>query len=196
MGGQILYTPPSHASGNTLLGGVQKRGAHEIPAAGVRNIHHPPLSLKKCLLAKKTWGIGGGGIYFLPGGDFCFSVITIDTEIEAKRNNMISELITFRITKAKAKVKFGVKYLCGHACERSSVQLISIQKRERINIFGELISLQFPCQLYCRNFTAGNSWKINSCTVMIGAVVTHPEAKNGSATVTVILAVLHRQDLL
>ena len=30
--------------------------------------------------------------------------ITIDTEIKAKRNNMISELITFRITKAKAKV--------------------------------------------------------------------------------------------
>ena len=29
---------------------------------------------------------------------------TIDTEIKAKRNNMISELITFRITKAKAKV--------------------------------------------------------------------------------------------
>ena len=29
---------------------------------------------------------------------------TIDTEITAKRNNMISELITFRITKAKAKV--------------------------------------------------------------------------------------------
>ena len=30
--------------------------------------------------------------------------ITIDTEIKAKRNNMISELIPFRITKAKAKV--------------------------------------------------------------------------------------------
>ena len=36
----------------------------------------------------------------------------IDTEIKAKRNNMVSELITVRITKAKAKVKFGVKYLC------------------------------------------------------------------------------------
>ena len=30
--------------------------------------------------------------------------ITIDTEIKAKRNNMISELIPFRITKAKVKV--------------------------------------------------------------------------------------------
>ena len=47
---------------------------------------------------------------------------------------MISELITFRITKAKAKVKFGVKYLCGHECEISSVQLISIRKRKRKNI--------------------------------------------------------------
>ena len=36
--------------------------------------------------------------------------ITIDTEIKVKWNNMISELITVRITKAKAKVKFGVKY--------------------------------------------------------------------------------------
>ena len=37
------------------------------------------------------------------------NMITIDTNIKAKRNNMISELITFRITKAKAKVKFGVE---------------------------------------------------------------------------------------
>ena len=74
------------------------------------------------------------------------SSYTIDTEIKAKRNNMISEFITVRIT--KAKVKFGVRYLCGHECERSSVQLISIQKRKRKNIFGELISLQFPCQRY------------------------------------------------
>ena len=41
---------------------------------------------------------------------------------------MISELITFRITKAKAKVKFRVKCLRGHECQRSSVQLISIRK--------------------------------------------------------------------
>ena len=31
---------------------------------------------------------------------------TIDTENKAKRNDMISELITFRTTKAKAKVNF------------------------------------------------------------------------------------------
>ena len=31
-------------------------------------------------------------------------VDTIDTEIKAKRNNIISELVTFRTTKAKAKV--------------------------------------------------------------------------------------------
>ena len=40
--------------------------------------------------------------------------VTIDTEITAKRKNIISELITFGITKAKAKLKFGVKYLCNH----------------------------------------------------------------------------------
>ena len=66
---------------------------------------------------------------------------TIDTEIKAKRKNIISELITFGIAKAKAKVKFGVMYLCNHECERSSVQLISIRKRKRRNIFRELISL-------------------------------------------------------
>ena len=36
---------------------------------------------------------------------------------------MISELITFRITKAKAKVEFRVMSLCGHDCERSSVPI-------------------------------------------------------------------------
>ena len=36
---------------------------------------------------------------------------------------MISEIIAFRITKAKAKVKFGVKYLYGRECKRSSVWL-------------------------------------------------------------------------
>ena len=49
-------------------------------------------------------------------------VPTIDTESKAKRNTMISELITFRITKAKAKVKFRVEYLCGYEYERPSVQ--------------------------------------------------------------------------
>ena len=63
---------------------------------------------------------------------------TIDTEIKAKRNNIISELITFRVT--KAKVKFGVKCLCAHECERSSAQVISIRKRKRQNIW-ELITL-------------------------------------------------------
>ena len=69
--------------------------------------------------------------------------LTIGTEIKAKRNNMISELITFRIMKAKAKVKFGVKYLCGHECERSSVQLISIRKRRRRFISGNYSPFNF-----------------------------------------------------
>ena len=37
--------------------------------------------------------------------------IAIDTESKAKRHNMISELTSFRSTKAKATVNFGVKYL-------------------------------------------------------------------------------------
>ena len=36
---------------------------------------------------------------------------------------MIFELITFRITKAKAKVKFGVRYLYGPECEKSSAPI-------------------------------------------------------------------------
>ena len=74
---------------------------------------------------------------------------TIDTEIKAKRNNMVSELITFRITKAKAKVKFGVKYLCGHECERSSVQVISIRKRKRNNIIGNYFHFNFLNMNHC-----------------------------------------------
>ena len=50
----------------------------------------------------------------------CTSVLL---EIKAKRNDIISELITFRNTKAKAKVKFAGKYLCKHECERSSVPI-------------------------------------------------------------------------
>ena len=41
-------------------------------------------------------------------------------EIKAKRNTIISEFIAFRITKAKAKVKFRVRYPCGPECEKSS----------------------------------------------------------------------------
>ena len=48
---------------------------------------------------------------------------TMDTEIKAKRNNIISGLITFRITKEKAKAKLRAKYRCGHECERSSVPI-------------------------------------------------------------------------
>ena len=71
-----------------------------------------------------------------------FAVLTtIDTEIKAKRNNTISELITHLITKAKAKVKFGVKCLCEHECETSSVP-ININTIAKVTKYlGELISL-------------------------------------------------------
>ena len=54
----------------------------------------------------------------------------------AKPNNMISELITFRNTKAKVKVKFGVKCLCEHECERSSVPIKYQYECESDKIFG------------------------------------------------------------
>ena len=72
---------------------------------------------------------------------FTYTLDTIDTEIPAKRNNMISESITFRITKLKAKLKFGVRYLCGPECENHLSKLRSIGKWKRTNILGELISL-------------------------------------------------------
>ena len=65
----------------------------------------------------------------------CFQ-ITIDTEIKAKRNKIISELITFRFTKTKAKVKFGVKYLCGHKGERSAVPINIDTKAKAKTYFG------------------------------------------------------------
>ena len=61
---------------------------------------------------------------------------TIDTEIKAKRNNMISELIIFRITKAKAKVKFGVRYLCRHECQRSSSNWYQYESESKIIFWG------------------------------------------------------------
>ena len=61
---------------------------------------------------------------------------TINTEIKAKRNNMISKLISFRITKAKAKAKFWVKCLCKYQRERSSVPVSIHTKAKANNIFG------------------------------------------------------------
>ena len=80
---------------------------------------------------------------------------TIDTEIRAKRNNIISELIAFRITKAKAKVKFGVKYLCKHQCGRSSVPININTKRESDKIFGGInftstsAAMRYVCVCVC-----------------------------------------------
>ena len=55
-----------------------------------------------------------------------FSVYTIDTEMKAKRDNMISELITFRITKAKAKENSG-----GGGVDEIHLKLAVIQKKYR-----------------------------------------------------------------
>ena len=75
--------------------------------------------------------LGGGG-----------GLNTIDTRIEAKRNNTISKLISFRITKAKAK--FGVKYLCERECERSSVPINIHAKAKATKYFlGNQFHLNF-----------------------------------------------------
>ena len=76
------------------------------------------LSAPRAFFLKSGWFPGFWIKKWLPKLD-----ITIDTETKAKRNNIISELITFRITKAKAKNKFGVRYLCGPECEKSSVPI-------------------------------------------------------------------------
>ena len=49
---------------------------------------------------------------------------------------MISEIITFRVTKAKAEVKFGVKYLCEHERERSSVPINTSMKAKATKYLG------------------------------------------------------------
>ena len=49
---------------------------------------------------------------------------------------MISELITFRITKAKVNVKYGLKYLCEHECERSFVPINIISKARPTKYLG------------------------------------------------------------
>ena len=70
--------------------------------------------------------------------------------IKEKRNNIISEFITFRITKAKAKVKFGVRYLCGPECERSSVP-ININTKAKANKYFSGI-----------RFTLISVWRVHS----------------------------------
>ena len=64
--------------------------------------------------------------------------LAIDTEIKAKRSNLISDLITFRITKAKAKVKCGVGYLCGPECGKSSVPININTQAKADKYFGEI----------------------------------------------------------
>ena len=89
-------------------------------------------------------------------------------------------MLTFGITKAKAKLKFGVRHLCKHDCERSSVQLISIRKRKRINILGELISLQFPCQWYCKTTESHRQFEL--CDLMIATNLDNSSSKSISKT--------------
>ena len=74
---------------------------------------------------------------------------TIDTEIKAKRNNMIFELISFRITKAKAKVKFGVEYLCERECERSSVPININTKAKATHYLGRINFTLIPVATVC-----------------------------------------------
>ena len=63
------------------------------------------------------------------------------TEIKAKRNHIISELMTFRIKKAKANVKSGWNIYVNMNAKDQLSQLISTRKRKQQGIRGELISL-------------------------------------------------------
>ena len=62
----------------------------------------------------------------------------IDTDMQAKRNTIISKLITFRTTKAKTKVNFGVNCLCEHDCETSSVPINVNTKAKATKYLGGL----------------------------------------------------------
>ena len=74
--------------------------------------------------------------------------LQLTEKCQAKRNNTVSELMTFRITKAKAKTKSGVKYPCEHECERSSVPININTKAKATMLGGELLSLKFMWQQY------------------------------------------------
>ena len=69
---------------------------------------------------------------------------TIDTNIKAKRDNMISELITNYLqnyeSESESKIRGEVSMWDLNVKSHLS-QSISIRKRKRRNIFGELISL-------------------------------------------------------
>ena len=82
---------------------------------------------------------------------------TTDTEIKAKQSNIIPELTTFRFTKAKPKVKFRVKYLCGHEGERSSVPISINTKAKAKSYFGgisfTLVSVSKVFENYLSNHT-------------------------------------------
>ena len=56
--------------------------------------------------------------------------------MKAKRDKIISELITLRITKEKAKENSG-----GGGVDEIHLKLVSLKKRKRKNISEELISL-------------------------------------------------------
>ena len=64
---------------------------------------------KAVVLVRDMFELSGALLQLARGMLSALARKTIDTEIKAKRNNMIYELITFRITQAKAKVKFGEK---------------------------------------------------------------------------------------
>ena len=77
-----------------------------------------------------------------------YALNAIDTEIKAKRNNTMPELILFRITKAKAKAKFGAK----SPCERSSVLIkISTKAKATKHVWGVKPHFNFHVN--------GTSWK-------------------------------------
>ena len=76
---------------------------------------------------------------------------------------MMSELNTFRIAKAKAKVNSGSSIYVNINAKDHLSQLISIRKRKRLNNRGDLISLQFVWQR-CPHVTCGP----RICCALIG----------------------------
>ena len=79
---------------------------------------------------------------------------------------MISELVTFWITKAKAKVKFGVKSLCEHECKVSSVPM-NINAKAKATKYSRGI-----------NFTLISVATVSICRQCVGALKQRVGRKN------------------
>ena len=88
--------------------------------------------------------------------------------------NIISELMTFGITKAKVNVKFGVKYLCEPECERSSVAITINTRTKTTKYLGKInftSTCVAPVVAFALLWSTGCLWRLLSSDCLWAAVV-------------------------